>query len=241
MNLYRQFHKKVIYRILKWIKNKKLTKQLVKVKCNFKWFGNDYGGFYICPDVFRNEEIIVYSIGIGEDASFDIDFMKEYKNCKIFAFDPTPKSIEWMKKQKLPQNFNICPYGISSKTGEQKMFLPQNKNHVSGSMYELEHLSKDDTITVKMKRIEDILREYGHEYVDIIKMDIEGGEFSVLENMNFKRINCGQIVLEFHEQFFKDGKELMEKAIKKLKNNNYCCFAISHSCHEYSFINTDIL
>jgi len=81
-------------------------KNKIVIKCNFKWFGNDYGGFYICPDLlkYNNGEKIIYSIGIGEDISFDLDIIKEFPNCKIYAFDPTPKSIEWIKKQHLPKN-----------------------------------------------------------------------------------------------------------------------------------------
>lgn len=166
--------------------------------------------------------------------------LKEFDNCKIFAFDPTPKSIEWVKKQDLPANFNFFSYGISIKTREEKMYLPKNKNHVSGSICESDHLSKEDVIIVQMKCIEDIAKDNNHEYVDIIKLDIEGSEFSVIENLDFEKINCGQILIEFHERFFKDGKKLKNNAIKKLKDNNYYCFAISNNGEEYSFINKNI-
>jgi FkbM family methyltransferase len=228
------------YRIIKKVFKKLSTKQLVLFKCNFRWFGNEYGGFFICPDVFGEGEIIVYSAGVGEDISFDMDMINEYTNCKIFAFDPTPKSVEWIKKQNLPENYKFYPYGISAKTGYVKMFLPKNKNHVSGSVYESNHLSKEDIIIVQMKCIEDIIKENNHEYVDIIKMDIEGSEFSVIENLNLGKINCGQIIIEFHEKFFKNGKELKNQTIKKLKDSNYYCFAISNSGKEYSFINKNV-
>jgi glycosyltransferase involved in cell wall biosynthesis len=35
-----------------------------------QWYGNNYGGFFICPE-FLNSNSIVYSFGIGEDISFD--------------------------------------------------------------------------------------------------------------------------------------------------------------------------
>ena len=42
-----------------------------------KWFGNDYGGFYVATE-FVKENSIIYSIGIGEDISFDEQLIKIY-------------------------------------------------------------------------------------------------------------------------------------------------------------------
>ena len=117
----------------------------------------------------HKEEIIVYSAGIGEDISFDQAIMTEFNNCKIFAFDPTPKSINWIKKINLPANFIFSTFGISNKTEESRMYLPKNKNHVSGSIYELEHTSKDNSIIVQMKTLKDIVEENNHKYIDILR------------------------------------------------------------------------
>jgi FkbM family methyltransferase len=228
------------YKPVKQVFQKLYTKHLITFKCNYKWFGNDYGGFYICPDILNNkDEIIVYSAGIGQDISFDMDMMNEYTNCTVFAYDPTPKSIEWIKKQHLPKRFKFFPYGLSNKTGEEQMYMPQNKNHVSGSVQKSSAHSSNYVI-VEMKTIEDIIKENNHNYIDIIKMDIEGSEFSVIENLDFKNIKCGQIVVEFHNRFFKNGKKLFNNIVNILKENNFYCFAISNNGDEFSFINKDI-
>jgi FkbM family methyltransferase len=187
----------------------------------------------------NTEKIIVYSAGVGEDISFDIDIMAQFTNCNIFAFDPTPKSIQWIKKQNLPANYNFFPYGISYKTRMETMYLPKNQNHISGSIYESNHLSKENNISVQMKCFEDIINENNHEYIDIIKMDIEGSEFAIIENSNFDKIKCGQILVEFHERFFDNGKYLLKKSLNILKKNGYCCFAISKSGEDWSFVKTD--
>jgi len=222
---------------------KKLFNQhKISFKCNFKWFGNEYGGFYICPELVNlsgKNEVIVYSAGVGGDISFDIDIIKEFNNCKVFAFDPTPKSIEWIKKQNLPENYKFFPIGIGIISKEEKMYLPKNTEYVSGSIYQFDHLSMQKSINVQMKSFDDIIKENGHKYIDIIKMDIEGSEFSVIENLNFNEIICGQIVVEFHERFFNNGDKLLTKTINILKNNGYYCFAISRSNEEYSFINKE--
>ena len=64
------------------------------------WYGTRYGGYYVCPE-FLDEKSIIYSFGIGEDISFDTTLINKH-NCNVFCFDPTPKSIDWMKRQELP-------------------------------------------------------------------------------------------------------------------------------------------
>jgi hypothetical protein len=54
-----------------------------------RWFGTKYGGFYVYPDRLCQESII-YSFGVGEDVSFDLELIEKY-NCHVFAFDPTQK------------------------------------------------------------------------------------------------------------------------------------------------------
>jgi len=36
------------------------------------WYGSPYGGFYVDPTLL-DENSVVYSFGIGEDISFDLD------------------------------------------------------------------------------------------------------------------------------------------------------------------------
>jgi FkbM family methyltransferase len=171
---------------------------------------------------------------VGEDISFDEALLKEF-NCKIFAFDPTPKSIEWIKKHEIHNNFLFFPYGLSTKTENQKFYLPKNKKYVSGSIFLHEAVS-NDTITVQMKNLEDIAKEQHHTYIDILKMDIEGSEFSIIKDFPLG-ISFGQICVEFHERFIKNGKTLLKQSIKELKKRGYFCFAISKTGQEYSFIN----
>jgi len=60
--------------------------------------------------------------------------------CSLALADPTLKSIAWVQNQDLPKNFNFCDYGISEKNSLVKFYLPQNMNHVSGSIIDNNHL-----------------------------------------------------------------------------------------------------
>lgn len=209
------------------------------INCKHKRYGNIYGGFYVCPQ-FLNQKSIIYSFGIGEDISFDKAIIENH-NCQVFGFDPTPKSIIWIKNQNLPANFNFYDFGISNKSGFVEFYLPRNPEYISGSYIIQKNVNIMDKIVVKMKSFEDIINELGHKHIDILKMDIEGAEYDVIDCILNTRIPINQFLIEFHERLFENGKVQTENVIEKLKSNGYGIFAISDSFEEISFIKKNLL
>ena len=95
------------------------------------WYGNDYGGFFLCLDNLTARSVI-YSVGIGEDISFDLSVINKHK-CMVYGFDPTPRSIQWIRSHKgeIPKNFRFYNYGLSDKSGLVNFFLPKILNPCS--------------------------------------------------------------------------------------------------------------
>jgi FkbM family methyltransferase len=209
------------------------------VICKHVWYGNTYGGFYLCPE-FLDENSIVYSFGIGEDVSFDNAVIKNH-DCHVFGFDPTPKSINWIKRQKLHEKFHFYEFGISNKSGFVDFFLPNNPEHVSGSIITQKNVDIMKKVSVEMKSLNDIMNELGHKHIDILKMDIEGSEYDVIENILNSKISITQILIEFHDRFIENGNLKSKQEIEKLKLNGYEIFAVSDSFEEISFINKNAL
>ncbi len=193
-----------------------------------------YGGWFVdLKDL--NKKSIVYSFGIGEDISFDLDLIKKI-NCKIYAFDPTPKSLEWLKSQKLPENFNYFKYGIAHYNGGMDFFPPENENYVSHTPIKINNNGNKKPIEVPVYKIKSIMKKFGHNKIDLLKMDIEGGEYKVLENILEDKININQILVEFHHRFPQISAKKTKEAIGKLNRNGYKIFSISPNREEYSLI-----
>ncbi len=72
-------------------------------------------------------------------------------------------------------------------------------------------------------------------------MDIEGAEYDVLGNILDSPVTINQILIEFHDRLFEDGKIKTISAIKRLSSHGYKIFGVSDSFEEVSFINTRVL
>ncbi len=205
------------------------------VNCSSEWYGNSYGGFYVNPDLLSKSSI-VYSFGIGKDISFDKMIMKNHK-CKVFAFDPTPKSINYIKEMGPPNLFIFFDYGITAyASGPFNFYLPANPKGISGSLMNTESVDSTNTITVQMKSFDDIVKELGHTHIDLLKMDIEGSEYEVLEKILDSNFEIDQIIVEFHDRLFDTNTYKSIDTVNKMKGKGYEIFASSNTFEEISFI-----
>lgn len=186
----------------------RLEGRLIKnstININNKWFGNQYGGFYIHPDQL-NSKSIVYSLGIGTDISFDMELINTFQ-CEVFGFDPTPKSIKWVKDNVQNKKFKMSEYGISHTSGKMTFYLPKNKEHVSGSIEPVKTVNQSNALSLEFKTLKEALEANNHKYLDLLKMDIEGAEYDVLAYILQTGIQINQIVVEFHPYFIGDGRK----------------------------------
>jgi FkbM family methyltransferase len=213
----------------------KITSFKIEHKCPHVWYGNSYGGFYVNPELL-DADSIVYSFGIGQDTSFD-DTLIQKHNCHVFGYDPTPKSIEWIaQRTDLSPKFHFHPVGLDNKTGITHFNLPKNKDHVSGSIINHPNVDEHNMVEVQMKSIVDIASENNHTYIDVLKMDIEGSEYCVIDRILDSSIQVKQILLEIHERFFDNGMEKTQLLLDSLHRHGYQIFGVSDTLEEISFI-----
>ncbi len=158
--------------------------------------GSDYGGWFV-PTELITSDWICYCAGVGEDITFDLGLIDRF-SCHIYAFDPTPKAAAYVAKTASNQpKFHFFEVGLWSEDKTLKFFAPKNPNHVSHSVVNLQRT--DDFFEASCKKISSIMKEIGHEKIDLLKMDVEGAEYEVLNNMIESGINVGIIGVEFDQ------------------------------------------
>jgi FkbM family methyltransferase len=180
-------------------------------------------------------DTIVYSIGVGEDISFELELIRQF-GVHVYAFDPTPRSVGWLKSQLLPERFNFHPYGLADYDGNCTFHPPANPFYVSHTMLPRRGV-ETAAIELPVYRLSTIMRSLKHDRVDVLKMDIEGAEYRVLKDILDSGIRPSQLLVEFHHRWPEIGIEKTRLAISELNSLGYKIFTISPSGEEYGFLN----
>lgn len=179
----------------------------------------DDGGFGVDLRELK-DSCVLYSFGVGKDISFDISVSQHCPKMEIHLFDPTPNSIDWIKKQDLPEYFHFHPVGLSDKDGTEEFFIPTDPKMISGSTFYRETLNKN-SLKVKMSRLSSLMQELGHNTVDLLKLDIEGSEFKVIPDILQSGVYFKQLCIETHNRFFSDGDFKLKELISNLNDHGY--------------------
>lgn len=224
--------RKIKQLVLVLLRREILLRQQLKLETEFH--GSFYGGWAVQKGSISPESVVV-SIGIGEDASFDISLMDSYQ-CNIYAYDPTPKSVAWVRQNVTNPRFKFHRVALSDSDGELELFLPQDDNHVSASFKQGKHLSQN-CVLVPCASLQTILKQIGFDRINVLKMDIEGSEYQVIRAMCQTGIinNVDQLLIEFHHHFSGFSTADTRHAVKLLNNVGFKIAWVSPSGHEVLF------
>ena len=191
------------------------------------------GGGWPLVDGAISKASIIYSIGVGDDASFDQAIISKFGS-HVHAFDPTPRSIEWVSQQVMPLNFYFHPLGIAATDGEVKLFPPAKAQKVSYSI--APNINQGDAPCVcRVLRLTSIMKLLGHARVDVLKMDIEGFEYQVIDDLLAGDIRPQHLLIEFHHDMYQCSRAKTVDAVAAIKSAGYKLFYVSYVGREYGF------
>ena len=142
--------------------------------------GTDYGG-WIVPTALVRPGWRCYNGGVGEDVSFDLGLIERF-GCEVFAFDPTPRAIVYAEPIAAREpRFHFLPVGLWSTDAVMKFWAPRNPTHVSHSALNLQRTH--EWFEAQCRSVPSLMAELGHDAVDLMKVDIEGAEHTVLASV----------------------------------------------------------
>ena len=203
-----------------------------EIRRRTRHLGTRYGGRHVAHEAIASDWV-VYSFGIGKDVSFDLALIGQF-GVTVHAFDPTPESLSWVARQALPAGLIIHPYGLAERDGSLEFFPPEGLQAVSHSVIERRH--SRPSITLPVKRLDSIAAELGHSRIDLLKLDIEGAEYAVIEDLERLQLRPRQVLVEFHHRFREIGLERTRQAVACLRRMGYGLFSVSSSGEDYGFI-----
>jgi len=199
----------------------------IQVRRPFERMGTEYDGYAVCPDGLGPDSV-VYSIGVGEDISFDLEVIEKW-GASVFAFDPTPRSIAWVRGQEVPSCFRFFEYGIAGFDGRATFSPPENPEHVSHTILKRSSTA-DRAISVDFRRLATVMDELGHDRIDVLKMDIEGAEYDVIDDIVKMNLDVGQFLIEFHGRFPGVGTRRTRRPPRRLVARDTDCSTLTGTC-----------
>lgn len=223
------------FRLVKrWIRARAGFDVFVRPQCSVSLvsLGQGPGSWAVWPDGLGRESVL-YSCGVGRDISFERAMIERY-GLTVHAFDPTPLALTWAKSQQLPANFHLHELGIAPYDGVARFQPPTKLKFESFSMVRSSGLGQ--AIDAPVRRFRSLAGMLGHTRVDVLKMDIEGAEYEVLNDLLASKIPIGQILVEFHHRWKEVGAARTRQAIAALQAAGYVVAAVSSSGTEYTFI-----
>jgi FkbM family methyltransferase len=156
-----------------------------------------------------SETSIVFDLG-GYKGEFASAILNKF-NCTVYIFEPIPFLFNIII-EKFSGNKNLHPYcfGLYNKTMKEQISLSDN----GSSLF----IKDTESVEIQLKSITEFLQENTIYSIDLIKINIEGAEYelleSLLENGLIKRFK--NIQVQFHDFIIPGAKERMNQIQENL-------------------------
>ena len=169
-----------------------LPKILQPKECNLIRLGNDNdGGYLVCREDIEKSQVLL-SLGISDDWTFEADYSKKTRN-GILAFDGAITMRFWLKKI-LAAVFHRNPKKICDWYRQSKFF---SGKHILVNMFV--GFSQHERGFISFKEIFDIFPEQITGKAVYLKVDIEGWEYRILDDLVYFAPCLTGLAIEFHD------------------------------------------
>lgn len=226
--------KSFLHRLQRWWRTRG-TDIYCDVDIPLEFHGSDYGGWAIAAACL-SEDSVVLSFGIGEDVTFDQGIIDSY-SCTVHAFDPTPKALAYAEPL-ADENLKVYPSGLGAEDQNRTFYLPKNSRHVSGSVSRSRHL-QEEAVEVSVCCLDTTMKAAGVTRFEMLKMDIEGSEYEVLQDdktMQIVKEQQPQLLVEFHHRFASYSKADTRGVVARLREAGFRIAWVSRRGEEVLFL-----
>ncbi len=164
---------------------------------NLVRLGRKFDGGYVIDKRVINKTKVIIACGLEAEWSFEKEFQKHNEDCKVIAFDHTVDKKFWidrflkdfislllLRKIKPNQILDVFKYAEYL-----NFFNKKNKHYLKKIVSKRKDKDKEITITEAIGKNKDI----------VLKIDIEGDEYKVLNEINKNLDKLNLVIIEFHD------------------------------------------
>lgn len=169
-------------------------------------------------------DAVIYSGGVGEDITFERELIRRF-GVKIHIFDPAPVAARTIALANI-DGLLFRPVGLAaSATG---------KFSIGGGTDSSTWLKAGGSEILPCTSVAREMEKNGHDSIDLLKIDIEGFEYEVLESCLAEHIPIKQICVEFHDFFPEIPKAKTKSMIRALESHGF--ELIHRHRHDHTFL-----
>jgi FkbM family methyltransferase len=180
-----------------------------------------YGG-YLLPVSLLGADSICYLAGTGEDISFDLGVIARF-GCEVYAMDPVPRAAEHVAVAAAHEpRFHFLPVALWSKDTTLTFHAPREHGYVSQSAVNLHDTLPD--FEAPARSVASLMKEMGHDRVDLLKVSAEGSEYEILEHVAGSGIDVRVLCVEYAQPA---AARWAHASVESLKKAGYVLVAAS--------------
>jgi FkbM family methyltransferase len=185
-----------------------------------KWY-RDQGDQALRYDYPLAKSSVVFDLG-GYEGSWAAEIHKRY-HCHVFVFEPVPHFFEGIKSRfSEVEDIHVFDFGLADTTRIEHLTLGADGSSV--------YREEGPRIQIRLVDIQQFLHENSIETIDLVKINIEGAEYDLLEHMIAKGITqrCTDIQIQFHR--FVPQAETRRNTIRNALNETH------YLTYDYPFV-----
>lgn len=167
------------------------------------------------------------NVGDWTELAMDIN-----PDLRVHSFEPTPAIYDRLTQRNLPDSVTLVPMGLSSEPGEHTIVVPKRdcgmtSLHGRPSLNDCGLGGETESTTVQLTTADAYLEQTGLERVDLMKIDVEGHELSVLRGAerSLAEGRIGLIQLEYGGAYI-DARAMLLDIFSLLKPHGYELFKL---------------
>ena len=158
--------------------------------------------------------IVDLGANIGLSALF---FLKKYPNAHIIAVEPDTVNFEFMKRnlEDYSNHVALLQAAIWPSDGAVSLVEHDESNEGLGAWgYRTETLTEGAEASVSAISIPTLMNQFSMDFIDILKVDIEGAEYELFEKDYESWLDkVGLIIIETHDRFKPNSEAMVRNAL----------------------------
>ena len=190
-------------------------------------------GAWSTPTALLKPDGVAYCVGVGTNASFDEALATQYR-MRVFSIDPTPIAVKHMASLNRDEaRHRFLPVGMWNADTVLRLYAPMSAS-ANLSAHDIHATGR--YIEMPVKTLRTIMREQGHDRIDLLKIDIEGSWLEVIEDVCRTDVPVSILCAEF------DSPTSPWKALRAIKALRARGFDLVHADREnLIFVQRDLM